>query len=870
MKRRGFLFGSPVLIGFPWRLEGQSPTSPPPIPEPHFPGRQYQFVWRNWELANTAQMAKVLRTSGRNVLDLGNGMGLPRKPELTPDQLRLIYITVIRHNWHILPESQIVELLGWTREKLDFTLKEDDFLSIKLGAKPRCAELFYAPPTRGEQKRAAEIRRLLREVLGSALEERGEERFQFVKELSAPPHASLRKLSAASARQEIDLSEGWSVLLPSDEPSAQAARRFHSDLRTAMGARVELAGAASGKKIILESAGGGEGVPGSFQVQAGDEEVRISGPDLDGILQGLYWLRDEMERRGGPYLKKGTTTRKCVWNPRYLYSYFSLYGDPLLETDVDPFPDAYLERLARAGINGVWIQAVLNTLAPSKAFPEFGANSETRLLNLDKLVRRARQFGMKVYLYLNEPRAMPEAFFVKRPEIRGSSYRRLGVYAMCTSVASVREWIGGAIGHIFQQVPGLGGIFSITMSENHTNCYSHGTAQDCPRCSRRQSWEVIGELLRTFRDAVRKYTPAADVIVWDWGWPSELCANLIPRLPRDVEFLSVSEWHQPIHRGGVNTRVGEYSISVVGPGPRAKENWQRAAASGLRTMAKVQFNNTWEISAVPYIPVPQLILEHCENLSKAGISGIMPAWTCGGYPSPNLAAAKAYYFEPRASNEEILEAVALQRYGKAAVTDMVEAWRRFSAAFLEFPYGVAIYTVPTQHGPANPLRLHATGYRAAMILFPYDDLKAWQGSYPPEIAFQQFTKMASLWKQGLAFVGAGVAKASQAGKAAAQLDLAIAETCYNHFQSTANQVEFYVLRAKLEKAGEAERKAALSRMLAIAEHEIELARQQFRIANRHSLIGFEASNHYYYTPLDLAEKILNCRQVIDEIKSGGS
>jgi hypothetical protein len=64
-------------------------------------------------------------------------------------------------------------------------------------------------------------------------------------------------------------------------------------------------------------------------------------------------------------------------------------------------------------------------------------------------------------------------------------------------------------------------------------------------------------------------------------------------------------------------------------------------------MAKMAFNNTWEISAVPYIPVMDLILEHCEHLERAGISGLMASWTCGGYASPNLAVAKAYYLDPR-------------------------------------------------------------------------------------------------------------------------------------------------------------------------------------------------------------------------------
>jgi len=31
------------------------------IGEPHFPSRLYQFVWRNWELANLDRMAQVVQ-----------------------------------------------------------------------------------------------------------------------------------------------------------------------------------------------------------------------------------------------------------------------------------------------------------------------------------------------------------------------------------------------------------------------------------------------------------------------------------------------------------------------------------------------------------------------------------------------------------------------------------------------------------------------------------------------------------------------------------------------------------------------------------------------------------------------------------------
>ncbi len=513
------------------------------------------------------------------------------------------------------------------------------------------------------------------------------------------------------------------------------------------------------------------------------------------------------------------------------------------------------------------MQAVLNTLAPSKQFPEFGRGWETRLKNLNALVERAGRFGVRVFLYLNEPRDMPDEFFRAHPDIRGSSF--LNRWAMCTSVPRVREWIADSVAHVVKNVPEIGGVFSITMSENHTNCFSRGgtwglkapNAGDCPRCVKRDSWDAIAEVIGAFREGVRRQRSTAEIISWDWGWGDALSERLIPLLPKDTRFLSVSEWDTPVRRGGVETQVAEYSMSVVGPGPRATKNWARAKAAGLATMAKTQFNNTWEISAVPYIPVMDLILEHCERLRKAGISGLMASWTCGGYASPNLAVTKAYYFDPLRSKDEILAEAAEQRHGKAAAADLARACRQFSEAFREFPYGVHVYMIPTQHGPANPLRLRNTGYGAGVILFPYDDYKGWSGQYPPEVAQKQFAKVSALWKEGVASMERALDRVPALKRRDAELDLAIARSSFHHFQSTANQFEFYILRDG------ARTPEALARMRAIAEQEIELAQRQFRVARDHSAIAYEASNHYYYTPLDLVEKTLHCRYILRELKA---
>src|SRR5690606_41777624 len=69
------------------------------------------------------------------------------------------------------------------------------------------------------------------------------------------------------------------------------------------------------------------------------------------------------------------------------------------------------------------------------------------------------------------------------------------------------------------------------------------------------------------------------------------------------------------------------SSDLVGPGPRALQHWALAKSAGLKTVAKVQFNNTWELSAIPWIPALDLIAQHAANLAKVDIDGYMLSWT---------------------------------------------------------------------------------------------------------------------------------------------------------------------------------------------------------------------------------------------------
>jgi hypothetical protein len=59
-------------------------------------------------------------------------------------------------------------------------------------------------------------------------------------------------------------------------------------------------------------------------------------------------------------------------------------------------------------------------------------------------------------------------------------------------------------------------------------------------------------------------------------------------------------------------------------------------------------------------------------------------------------------------------------------------------------------------------------------------------------------------------------------------------------------------------------------MRRIVRDEIAVAREAFELARADSRLGFEAATQYFYLPADLAEKVINCRYLLDHELAGGA
>jgi hypothetical protein len=548
-------------------LEPFLPTKEP-LRFEHFPTKMQLFIWRNWGIIPAERLAAVLECPVQTVRKLAAELGLPPSPAVPPEWILRGYMTILRANWHLLPYEQLLALLGWTAEHLAYMLKEDDALWIKLGRlKPDAPPLKYRPLTLEEKRRTAEIRLLMDKYFPGRDNAPLSQPFDFMESFRQP--SSLELIDREPHREgEVAVDECWTIVYPGNSCNV---RDFVDLFVRGFAARwgVKLSASASGSDatspsstaqpptaqppadqptIVLTIQPDPLQSAESHSIYIQSKHIAIEAVDEVGLLRGLLRLEELMAQRGGPYLSPCRIHRRTKVDFRLIYSYFAVYGDPLLDPELDPYPDGLLESYARLGVNAIWLQGVLYTLVPFEPAPELSEHWRTRIANLRKLCERAAKYGIGVYLYMNEPRAMPLNFFDRHPDLKGHTSDFIGANAtLCTSHPEVQRLLTESMAWLFTEAPELAGIFTITMSENLTNCYSRSVETNCPRCRHRSAHEVAAEVNRLIAEGVHRAKPEAKVVCWTWawnenrGWTNTVLREAVRLLPDDVSLMCTSE-----------------------------------------------------------------------------------------------------------------------------------------------------------------------------------------------------------------------------------------------------------------------------------------------------------------------------------------
>lgn len=815
-----------------------------------FPSTMQAFLFRNWGMVDKSRLAKVLGTSEENVAREAQRMGLGEQGELST-WLEKGYITIIRANWHLLPYDQLLQLLGWSEEKLVHILKEDDFLGIKLGnAKPVCKPVVYQELTEAQKQETVKIRAVMEE-LAMVTPKEAARPFDFIygREVKEASSAEGQWIPTAD---QIAIDGSWYVADQTKDPDAAGmARQFVATMKDDFG--IDLNGGSH--EIVLKF------LPDCLEEEYHEilitkEKVEVNAGGSSGILRALYRMEEWMKGSGGPFLPLGSYRREPRFGVRMIYSFCGLY-DQAFDVDSRSYcPDELLEAYARAGINGIWLQAILYRMTEFPFAPGISEGWQRRQANLADFVTRAKAYGIKIYLYLNEPRFMSPEFFEKYPQLKGAEYGTK--VCMCTSVPETEAYLRNAVKSVCQCAPGLGGFFTITMSENLTHCKSlfcsplRGT---CERCREKATWELVAHVNRVIAEAAHSIDPKMLVAAWDWGWVKangfedgdvERC---IRALPKDVAIMCKRETGISFTRGGVSGTVSDYTISVDGISEDSRNAWTFAKNTGHETMAKVQVNNTWECSTTPYLPVYRKLFLQMESLMEMNVNHLMLSWTLGGYPSPNIRLLSELFFMENGRKKLDFDRALKNVYGDKA--DMIKkATDIFCEAFSEFPFHVGVlYKGPQNGGPSNLIYHEPTGYEATMTCYAYDDLKSWSSIYPPEILEQQFDLVSRRWKEGLEVLETKEDEFSD-----------IAYFSYSLFRTSYHQVRFVRLRNRFLKNKE---DAIRKEMIEILQEEEKMACEVYQIMCRRPEIGYEAANHYYFGLDGMREKIINCQWLIE-------
>lgn len=533
-------------------------------------------------------------------------------------------------------------------------------------------------------------------------------------------------------------------------------------------------------------------------------------------------------------------------NLRMIYSYCGLYAGAL-DNDIDlSYPDKLLDMYRSVGVNAIWLPVILYQVVPFPFDESYSVGWEKRVERLKELISKADKYGIKVYLYLNEPRCMPTEFFDKYPQMKG---RTTDMYsAMCTSTSEVLKYLRNSVYALCEMVPDIGGFFAITCSENLTHCKSKNEGEECERCKGAPISQLVAQVICAISEESRKVNPDIRTIAWTWAWDDFMtkeeireCINL---LPKEVIIQCNSEAQKEFTIGGISGNIRDYSMSIPGPAPLALDIWDYAKEKGHEVSAKVQVTTTWECSTLPFLPVFDLIREHMKGLKAANVEHMMLSWTLGGYPSINLKVATDCLVD---SSEEKYEMLLKEEFGEYA-ENVKKASKVFSDAFREFPFHVkSLYRGPQNGGPSNPLYLEPSGFESTMTGYAYDDIDSWRSIYPKDVYIKQFKKLRDGWKKGL----------EEIEQMPDSIFKQVAFGAYAVFNSSYLQTEFIDKRYKKDSE-------LLSK---IVKEEEEMALAMYKLMQKNSLFGYEASNHYYFNKTMLAEKVINCEYVLVGLKN---
>jgi len=452
--------------------------------------------------------------------------------------------------------------------------------------------------------------------------------------------------------------------------------------------------------VLLDSGGGDAGVAESFTIEVGKSQVRIVGRDPQGVRDGIVRMVDTLGFRRAPILTLG----KQVYRPR-IKTREGAHGS---------YRDTVFMGYNAVQAGGGSLFAV----STSDAIPELAVRRVPNAFASSYAnATAARKYGLKTYFRIDTFHKFPkdDPVFAAHPEIRGSlTWKEDGEYTLCTEHPLVKRYLSESVEQIFRGDPELDGIKIIIGGESFYHCFMrpYGVEKghtNCERCEAIGAETVVANLCNLMAEAARRVNPEAEVLAWPYSaghlWSADMAqTGFIERLKPGTAILTEFVKDEVMEKPeGVRKSLWDYSIDLIGPGERAKQQIAACHAAGIPIRVLSMIEETFEASLLPHIPCMDRWADRAEAMTSSGADSVL-VFQMGPYDGSSAAEINKFlWWDPAPDQEDLLQRFAARIAGPSAGPHVRNAWRLVSEAIDFSPEIGPYYRGPHYLGPAHPM-----------------------------------------------------------------------------------------------------------------------------------------------------------------------
>jgi hypothetical protein len=512
---------------------------------------------------------------------------------------------------------------------------------------------------------------------------------------------------------QIALDGTWKIEASRNASAERAVAADAEDFLKRMGVTID-GGATS--RVHLEIGSRERG----FRTVVEPGRVEVHAADASCLWSGWTQLEYQMRMANGPLLVKGEHQAEPMWEVQIAPP---AWGANMFVPD---FSSEYLgddafRSLAHAGANGMFVYGDFLCYAATTRLPEIDQpDAAQHIETLRDAARRAANFGIKLYLVAVSPKLPADhAVFKAHPGARGAQLAAGGdtpdIHCLCSSDADALGFHADVMGHLFKEIPDLGGLVLIIGGESYYHCFMRAAGAgkgrtNCKQCDGKLAEDVIANLLKVTADAVQQHQPAAKIMAWPYSaqgfWSAEPHQlKFIDRLPANVALCSEIDKDQHYVKDGYTKSIWDYSVDFTGPSDRIIAQANRCAQRERELFIKTETAHGIELLHLPYVPCIQRSARRWQAIRSIRPTGLIQRWGfIGMYDSVAESIGFVARWDPDFTPEGSSLAIAMLYFADAAPR-VTQAWKQFDRAVGHIPLLVTggYYLGPLFLGPCHPL-----------------------------------------------------------------------------------------------------------------------------------------------------------------------